>query len=135
MATLCNSSETNRLLHHAAADDRTLAALFARHQERLRKMIRLRLGQPLRARLSSGAVLQQVYADMRQRLGEYQAGSSFFLWLRQLTGERIQALLRRGRVTEVWDSGRELSLYRGVLPEVRSEERRVGKECRSRWSP
>ena len=22
-----------------------------------------------------------------------------------------------------------------VIPEVRSEERRVGKECRSRWSP
>ena len=22
-----------------------------------------------------------------------------------------------------------------VLPEIRSEERRVGKECRSRWSP
>src|SRR2546426_12601262 len=24
---------------------------------------------------------------------------------------------------------------KGVLPVVRSEERRVGKECRSRWSP
>ena len=23
----------------------------------------------------------------------------------------------------------------GALPDVRSEERRVGKECRSRWSP
>ena len=23
----------------------------------------------------------------------------------------------------------------GQIPEVRSEERRVGKECRSRWSP
>ena len=23
----------------------------------------------------------------------------------------------------------------GFIPEIRSEERRVGKECRSRWSP
>ena len=26
-------------------------------------------------------------------------------------------------------------MYIGNIPEVRSEERRVGKECRSRWSP
>src|SRR3712207_9219064 len=25
--------------------------------------------------------------------------------------------------------------YRGTAPSMRSEERRVGKECRSRWSP
>ena len=29
-----------------------------------------------------------------------------------------------------------LSNYRGrIMPSTRSEERRVGKECRSRWSP
>ena len=26
-------------------------------------------------------------------------------------------------------------LFLGVKPQMRSEERRVGKECRSRWSP
>src|ERR1043165_10142397 len=30
---------------------------------------------------------------------------------------------------------REVGLDRFVLPEHRSEERRVGEECRSRWSP
>src|SRR2546429_10017766 len=29
----------------------------------------------------------------------------------------------------------ELSYRRGYPPTIRSEERRVGKECRSRWSP
>ena len=29
----------------------------------------------------------------------------------------------------------EAGLARAVIPEDRSEERRVGKECRSRWSP
>ena len=28
-----------------------------------------------------------------------------------------------------------ISLLRKVIPDKRSEERRVGKECRSRWSP
>ena len=27
------------------------------------------------------------------------------------------------------------ALHLGLLAETRSEERRVGKECRSRWSP
>ena len=27
------------------------------------------------------------------------------------------------------------SFSKGLLSEIRSEERRVGKECRSRWSP
>ena len=27
------------------------------------------------------------------------------------------------------------SLYETLLDQIRSEERRVGKECRSRWSP
>ena len=28
-----------------------------------------------------------------------------------------------------------IQIYEGKLEGVRSEERRVGKECRSRWSP
>ena len=45
------------------------------------------------------------------------------------------------RTVRLWDaaSGAELMILRGHLQEVRSEERRVGKECtiqcRSRWSP
>src|SRR2546430_6839498 len=31
--------------------------------------------------------------------------------------------------------GRQISLRGKGMPDVRSEERRVGKECRSRWSP
>ena len=36
------------------------------------------------------------------------------------------------RVMARWSEAAELSVY---LKEDRSEERRVGKECRSRWSP
>src|SRR5579864_79112 len=38
-------------------------------------------------------------------------------------GRIMSALLKGGKVELVWN-----------MPSVRSEERRVGKECRSRWS-
>ena len=37
---------------------------------------------------------------------------------------------RRGKVEEIYIATRTV-----VLTDYRSEERRVGKECRSRWSP
>ena len=41
--------------------------------------------------------------------------------------------LRRGTREEVL--GINMTAFTLNVPEVRSEERRVGKECRSRWSP
>jgi hypothetical protein len=123
MATTCNSSGTNRLLQRLRDDDQqTLSELFARHRERLRKMVRLRLDRRLRARFSSSAVLADVERDVARRIGEYRADPSlpFFLWLRLLVGERIQQLHRQG-LGQVWDAGQELSLYRGALPEIGPE--------------
>ena len=39
----------------------------------------------------------------------------------------------RDALTEVVGEG--LRAYEAVINNLRSEERRVGKECRSRWSP
>ena len=38
-----------------------------------------------------------------------------------------------GSENVVWGNMESFTAYTGVL--LRSEERRVGKECRSRWSP
>jgi hypothetical protein len=71
MTTPANSSATTRLLDQAGAgDSQALAALFARHQERLRTMVRLRLDPRLRGRLTSSAVLERVYRDVLRRLDE-----------------------------------------------------------------
>ena len=51
-------------------------------------------------------------------------------------GKRIAALRKEKGLTQ-----EELAQHMGISPqavskwEKRSEERRVGKECRSRWSP
>jgi RNA polymerase sigma-70 factor (ECF subfamily) len=103
-------------------DGQALDELFGLHRERLRKMIRLRLDRRLRDRFSSSAVLQEVYRDACKNVGEYLANprQSVFLWFRQLTGERIQALHRQYLATRVLDGGQEFSIYRGAHPEVNS---------------
>src|SRR3712207_9100710 len=44
-------------------------------------------------------------------------------------------LLRMVAVYPVEDEFKLTDKKGNILPDVRSEERRVGKECRSRWSP
>jgi RNA polymerase sigma-70 factor, ECF subfamily len=122
MTTTCNSSRTNRLLQRVRTEDGpALDELFALHRERLRKMVRLRLDRRLRGLFTSSAVLQEVYRDAGRRVHEYLAnpGQSVFLWLRLLTGQRIQALHRQHLGGNV-DAGQEFSLYRGALPAVHS---------------
>ena len=58
----------------------------------------------------------------------------------QLRTVRVQAsrgpiLDRYGRVLVTNRAGTEVQIWPSDLPKRRSEERRVGKECRSRWSP
>src|SRR5262249_19744639 len=111
------------LLRRAQArEEAALRELFEPHRERLRKMVRLRLDRRLRGQLSSSAILDEVYREAGRRIAEYQAemGQSFFLWLRLLTGERIQALHQQHLGVQPWDGGPEVSLYRGALPEANS---------------
>jgi RNA polymerase sigma-70 factor (ECF subfamily) len=120
MVTTCNSSQTNRLLQRPVdRDQQALAELFARHRERLRKMVRLRLDRRLRARFDSSTMLQHVYQDVQRRIGEYLSGPSrsFFLWLRQITGQFI-AEMHRQYLGELVGPGQEITLTRGALPAV-----------------
>jgi RNA polymerase sigma-70 factor (ECF subfamily) len=123
MVTACNSSQTNRLLQRVSAKDgQALEDLFARHRERLREMVRLRLDRRLRDKFNSSAVLQEVYRDVCQRIEEYLANprQPAFLWFRLVTGQRLQALHRQYLGPEVLDAGQEFSLHRGGWPVVNS---------------
>jgi RNA polymerase sigma-70 factor (ECF subfamily) len=118
-----NSSETDGLLHSAAEGDKdSWGALLARHQERLRRMVALRLDQRLQGRFDASDVIQEAYLEASKRLADYlkQPNMPFFLWLRFITGQKLLELHRYHLGAQARDAGREVSLYRGSLPETTS---------------
>jgi RNA polymerase sigma-70 factor (ECF subfamily) len=119
MGALSNSSETNRLLQGAGNDVPGWQALFARHRERLRRMVRLRLDRRVPGRFTSSAVLDEVSREACARLHEYRAEPemSFSLWLRAVAGERIAAIHAQ-HLSRAWRDDGEICLYRGAMPPV-----------------
>jgi RNA polymerase sigma-70 factor (ECF subfamily) len=114
---------TDDLLRRAQAGDQAaLGALFAHYRDRLRQMVRLRLDRRLCGRLDPSDVLQEAYLDVARRFPEYAAAPtvSFYLWLRTLTGQRLIDLHREHLGAQMRDAGREVSLYRGALPQASS---------------
>jgi RNA polymerase sigma-70 factor (ECF subfamily) len=103
-------------------DEQALVALFTRHRDRLRRMVRLRLDRRLQGRIDPSDVLQDAYLDVARRAGEYVASPSLpvFLWLRLITGQRLMALHRQHLGAQMRDAGQEVSLYRGALPQATS---------------
>jgi RNA polymerase sigma-70 factor (ECF subfamily) len=92
------TDDTQELLDRARRGDRTaLDALFARHRERLRHGIALRLDRRLAARVDVSDVLQETYLEAARRLPDYLARPEmpFGLWLRWLARERVLVLHRR----------------------------------------
>ena len=117
------SSEADDLARRAGAGDPSaLAELFARHSDRLRRMVRLRLDHRLQGRVDPSDVLQDAQVDVLRRAEEYAANPRMppFLWLRYLTAQRLMALHREHLGAQMRDAGQEVSLYRGALPEATS---------------
>jgi RNA polymerase sigma-70 factor (ECF subfamily) len=118
-----DSSETKDLLHRAEQGDKeALGQLFGLHQDRLRRMVLLRLDRRLQGRIDPSDVLQEAYLEFSRALADYLANPSmpFFLWLRMITGRKLLALHRHHLGTQVRDAGREVSLHRGALPQASS---------------
>jgi RNA polymerase sigma-70 factor (ECF subfamily) len=118
-----NSAETNELLRLASAGDaRGWGTLLTRHSERLRRMLALRLDQRLQGRIDPSDVLQEAYLEAWSRLADYlrQPTMPFFLWLRFLAAQKLVTLHRHHLGRQMRAAGREISLYRGALPEASS---------------
>jgi RNA polymerase sigma-70 factor (ECF subfamily) len=99
-----------------------LAALFGRYRKRLRQMVHLRLDRRLQGRVDPSDVLQEAYLDVAEQLPHYanKPAMSFFLWLRLVTGQRLMRVHRQHLGAALRDAGREVSLYRGALPQASS---------------
>ena len=118
-----DSADTIKLLHRAGnGDQEAVAALFARHQDRLEQMVRLRIDRRLQGRLDAADVLQETYLEVARRIGDFvrEPGTSVYLWLRVLTGQKLVDLTRRHLGAKMRSAGQEISLYRGALPQASS---------------
>jgi RNA polymerase sigma-70 factor (ECF subfamily) len=118
-----NSSDTVHLVQRAQAGDlAALNELFARHRERLRRMVQLRLDWRLQGRVDASDVIQDAYLEAVRRLDEYlrDPAMSLFVWLRFLVGERLLIVHRQHLGAQMRDARREVSLYRAALPEASS---------------
>lgn len=131
-----HSDETRRLLNAVAAGDRAeWGGLLDRHRGRLRRMLALRLDHRLQGRVDPSDVIQETFLEATERLPEYlrQPAMPFFLWLRFLAGQRLLIVHRRHLGAEMRAAGREVSLFRGALPEASSAAlaaHLLGRECR-----
>jgi RNA polymerase sigma-70 factor, ECF subfamily len=115
--------DTTELLRRAGdGDAEALGDLFSQHRERLRRMVQVRLDRRLQGRIDPSDVLQESYVEVARALAAYLKDPvlPFFLWLRMITGRKLQALHRRHLGVKSRDAGREVSLYRGALPQASS---------------
>src|SRR5262249_31789781 len=96
--------------------------LFELHRERLRRMVHLRLDHRLQGRLDASDVLQDAFLEYARSLSGYAKDpqAPFYLWLRCIIGRKLHALHPRHLATRMREAGREVSLYRGTLPEASS---------------
>jgi RNA polymerase sigma-70 factor (ECF subfamily) len=119
-----DSHDSSDLLRRAGTgDQRALGELFERHRARLRRMVQIRLAHRLKGRIDPSDVLQDTYLELSRSLGQYLQNPTlpFFLWLRFLTGKKLQAIHRHHLGTRMRDVHQEVSLHAGALPQASSE--------------
>jgi RNA polymerase sigma-70 factor (ECF subfamily) len=119
---LSETDDPIELIRHSGTDPQVLGRIWDHYRDRLRRVIRLRLDRRLQGRLDSDDVLQEAFLDFQSRAAEYaqKPDMPFFLWLRFLTGQRLQLVHRQHLGTQMRDAGREVSLHRGAMPQATS---------------
>ena len=105
-----------------AGDPAAVEELFARHRDRLRRMVDMRLDRRLQGRIDASDVVQEAHLEAAERLADYLKDPKLppFLWLRLVVGERLTKLHRAHLGAQMRDAGREVSLFREALPAASS---------------
>jgi RNA polymerase sigma-70 factor (ECF subfamily) len=91
----CDTDQLLRRIEQGDAAAREL--LLARHRDRLRRMVALRLNPRLQARVDPSDVVQDTLAEADAKLGDYaqRRPLPFYPWLRRLAWEHLVRLHRR----------------------------------------
>jgi RNA polymerase sigma-70 factor (ECF subfamily) len=113
-------AEWDQIRRAGQGDGRCLDELFTRYRPRLKRMLKLRLDPRVQGRVDPSDLLQQAYLDTCRQLADYLRDPNlpFFLWLRQLAGRNLERAHRQHLGDAAAGAGREISLYRGALPEA-----------------
>jgi RNA polymerase sigma-70 factor, ECF subfamily len=91
-----------------------LESLFTRYYERVRRMVRLRLGSALRNRMDSGDILQETFLEALRTFDRFEMRDqgSFINWLARLAENRIRDAADYHHALKR-DAGREVPLSPG----------------------
>jgi RNA polymerase sigma-70 factor (ECF subfamily) len=119
-----HNAECRDLLERAGRGEKeAVGELFERHRERLRRMVVLRMDRRLQGRLDASDVLQEAFVEFARSVADYARNpeTPVLVWLRLLTGRKLQALHRRHLGTKVRDAGREISLQQGPMLQASSQ--------------
>ena len=100
-----------------------LTRWLAEHRERLRRMVSLRLDRRLSGRVDASDVIQEAFVEAALRYRQYKDQREVppYLWLRFLTGQKLAQTHRKHLGVKARDAGREVSLYRGPMPEASTQ--------------
>jgi len=117
-----DSHELEQVRKAGQGDARCLDELFTRYRGRLKRMVKLRLDPRVRGRVDPSDVVQEAYLESCRKLAAYlqEPKMPFYLWLRLMTGQKLALVHRQHLEVQGRDAGREVSLYRGALPEASS---------------
>ena len=105
-------NEIESLLEQVKNGDETaLGRLFATYQDRLGRMVALRLDVRLAGRVDADDILQEAYLAARKRLHHYldDPSRSFFVWLRLVTMQTMVDVHRRHLGARMRTAGLEVS--------------------------
>ena len=104
-------------------DQEAFGELFSRYRQHLARLVSLRMDRRLQGRVDQSDVIQEAFFEASTRLPDYreEVSSSFYLWLRFLTLQRLMVLHRRHLGAKARDASRELSLHGGPWPQATSE--------------
>jgi RNA polymerase sigma-70 factor (ECF subfamily) len=90
--------DTEQLIEQASQGDRAARQqLLVKHQDRLRRMVRVRMDRRLAARVDPSDVVLEALADADRKLSDWleRRPLPFYPWLRRLAWERLVKLHRR----------------------------------------
>ena len=95
-------------------DPQAIGRLILKYQDRLERVVAIRMDARLRARIDAADVLQDAYVEAAQRIDDYKACAdkmSFFLWLRFITLQKLAQLHRHHLGVKARDAGRDVAIY------------------------